>query len=116
MRSTTALISRHQSLKIKYTSSTSKLHKGFRDFANVFNKMSIKTSISKERSYFSDYFGGRRLEMRFTLALSTSIPLFEMIWPKTIPYFTVKWHFSQFKTKFFFIYLCRNSVRWCKHW
>ena len=54
--------------------------------------------------------------MRSTLALSTSIPLLKMMWPKTIPYFTIKWHFSQFKTKFFSIHLCRTSVRLCKHW
>ena len=54
--------------------------------------------------------------MRSTLALSTSIPLLEMMWPRTIPYFTIKWHFSQFKTKFFSIHLYRTSVKWCKHW
>ena len=54
--------------------------------------------------------------MRSTLTLSTLIPLLEMMWPRTIPCFTIKWHFSQFKTKFFSIHLCKTSVRWCKHW
>ena len=54
--------------------------------------------------------------MRSTFALSTLIHLLEMMWPRTIPYFTIKWHFSQFKTKFFSIHLYRTSVRWCKYW
>jgi hypothetical protein len=55
------------------------------------------------------------LEIRSTLALSTSIPLWETTCPKTIHCFTMKWHFSQFRTKFFSLHHTNTKVRWCRH-
>src|SRR5215216_5637626 len=49
-----------------------------------------------------------------TLALSTSIPLSEILWPKTIPSLTIKWHFSQFKTRFVCLHLCKTQSRLLK--
>src|SRR5215216_3905666 len=49
-----------------------------------------------------------------TLALSTSIPPSEILWPKTIPSLTIKWHFSQFKTRFVCSHLCKTRSRLLK--
>src|SRR3954468_6249271 len=49
-----------------------------------------------------------------TLALSTSIPLSEILCPKTIPSLTIKWHFSQFQTRLVSSHLCKTRSRLLK--
>ena len=56
-----------------------------------------------------------KLEIKSTLAMSTSIPLWEMTCPRAIPWFTMKWHFSQLRTKFFSLHHSNTNVRWCRH-
>src|SRR3954464_81979 len=47
----------------------------------------------------------------FNFALSTSIPLSEILCPRTIPSLTMKWHFSQLSTKFVSSHLCKTLLR-----
>ena len=49
-----------------------------------------------------------------TLALSTSIPLGEILWPSTIPFLTIKWHFSQFSTRWVSLHLYKTLLRFIK--
>src|SRR3954462_14441907 len=53
--------------------------------------------------------------MSSTFALSTSIPSFEIAWPSTIPFFTIKWYFSQLSTRFVPAHLSRTSERFSRH-
>ena len=46
------------------------------------------------------HLGVGRCWINSTFALSTYIPLLDMIWPKLIPCVTMKWHFFQFLNDF----------------
>ena len=61
-------------------------------------------------------FGGGSLEIISTLALSTSIPRADTICPSTIPSRTMKWLFSQLKTKFISIHRFNTLVKFWRQW
>ena len=52
--------------------------------------------------------------MTSTFALSTSMPLKDILWPKTIPSITMKWHFSQLRMRLVSTHLLRNTSRFAK--
>src|SRR3954467_14083776 len=49
------------------------------------------------------------------LALSTSIPLSDTMCPSTIPCRTMKWHFSQLRTRFTLTHRLSTNSRFSKH-
>lgn len=49
--------------------------------------------------------GGGSFSITSILAWLTSIPLAEILWPRTMPSITIKWHFYNFKTRFVLIHL-----------
>ncbi|GKD57502.1 hypothetical protein Tco_1290889 [Tanacetum coccineum] len=55
------------------------------------------------------------LAITSTLALSTSIPNIEILCPRTMPSFTVKWHFSQFRTKLVSLHRLSILSKWERH-
>lgn len=50
-----------------------------------------------------------------TVALSTSIPFYQIRFPNTMPSFMIKCHFSQFSTKLQSSHLFSTSVKLSKH-
>ncbi|GKE71813.1 hypothetical protein Tco_1529885 [Tanacetum coccineum] len=56
--------------------------------------------------------GGGNFAITSTFSLSTSIPDFEILWPRTMPSLTMKWHFSQFRTRLVSSYLLSILSKW----
>ena len=54
------------------------------------------------------------LKINSTLALSTSIPLSDITWPRTIPCLTMMWRFYLFSTKPFSIHLFNTFCKFSK--
>src|ERR1043165_8073095 len=59
--------------------------------------------------------GGGSVSITSIFTLSTSIPLEDILWPRTIPSVTMKLHFSQFKTKFVSTHLFKTVFKFSKH-
>ena len=55
------------------------------------------------------------LEISSIFALSTSIPLLEIMCPSRIPLLTIKWYFSQLSTRFFSMHLYMMASRLVRH-
>ncbi|GJU62577.1 hypothetical protein Tco_1244412 [Tanacetum coccineum] len=62
------------------------------------------------------FVGYGNLEIASIIALSTSIPEPKTLWPRTIPSFTMKWHFSQFNTRLVYSYLFSIFSRFVRQW
>ncbi|GKA06759.1 hypothetical protein Tco_0685983 [Tanacetum coccineum] len=64
----------------------------------IMNKC-LKPACSKKLRMAFMFVGYGNLEIDSIFALSTLIPDPENLWQRTIPSFTMKWHFSQFNTR-----------------
>ncbi|GKE64916.1 hypothetical protein Tco_1519077 [Tanacetum coccineum] len=56
--------------------------------------------------------GGGNFAITPTFALSTLIPDFEILWPRTMPSLTMKWHFSQFRIRLVSSHLLSILSKW----
>ncbi|GKD16906.1 hypothetical protein Tco_1206064 [Tanacetum coccineum] len=62
------------------------------------------------------FVGYGNLEIASNFNLLTSIPKTETLWPRTIPSFTMKWHFSQFNTRLVYSHLFSIFSRFLRQW
>ena len=60
------------------------------------------------------FLGAAKLNIKSIFALSTSIPSEETMCPKTIPFVTMKSHFSQFKISHFSSHLDKTNFKLAK--
>ena len=85
-----------------------------RNFREVFNKPPIETSITKKTSYTFDVLRTRHLFNSIYFSFINFNTSFRNFMPKTIPSLTIKWHFSQFKTRLVSSHLCKTQSRLLK--
>ena len=84
----------HDSIKSNFASFSSNLHNGLEIFEKSFMNLLQKPTCTRKLLIPLIVVGGKRVFMIATFAWSTSNPAAEILCPKTIPYVTMKWHFS----------------------
>lgn len=78
------------------------------------NRLYFSACPRKLRTPLIDVDGGS-FSIPWIFALSTSIPFFEIWRPNIMPSCTIKWHSSQFNTKFVSLHRCNTRFKCSKH-
>ena len=76
-------------------------------FAEILYEPHVKSGMPEKFSHVLTFV---KLGITSIFARSTSIPAADTLCPRTIPSFTMKWHFSQFRTRFFSSHIA-NTLR-----
>ncbi|GKB93717.1 hypothetical protein Tco_0979854 [Tanacetum coccineum] len=79
-------------------------------------KLNKKSACPRKLRMTLTFVGYGNLDISLIFALSTSIPEPETLWPRTIPSFTMKWHFSQFNTRLVSSHLFSIFSRFLRQW
>src|ERR1044072_8420092 len=93
----------------------SKLLKGLAIFEKSLMNLRYKPACPRKLQMPLTLVGGGSVSITSIFALSTSIPLEDILWPRTIPSVTIKLHFSQFKTKLVCTHLFKTVSKFSKH-
>lgn len=88
-----------------------KLYKGFKILEKSLTMSIIVLSSSRKLQNTFTKFGSGSFSMVSIIVLSSSSPFLDTLCSKKIPFFTIKWHFFQFRTRFVSSHLYKTLTK-----